>query len=312
MTIEKTAEQVAQEVTDSMSQFLGDDAPKVEDKQTQQPPTDTKQPEQDAPKKPTQRELDHARAIEKGWNPNQAEFEEETGKEWVSASAYLRQRDMADEISRSHKQTKELRKQLEKLQKQQQELMQGMTKKQIESEKALLDDQILKAAQEQDYDSMRELMAKRDAIKQDQQEQQDDDGQSSNPYEETAEEIAQAATAWKEQNKWFANEKYRDEAIELEQRYAAANRGCSINESLDYVRTVMEKRHPELKPAPSLKTPLKQPDALPRGGGKKEFTESDLPSEMKAEYQRLVKHGHIKTAEQKAAYLKEAKASLGV
>lgn len=251
---------------------------------------------------------DRERAIALGWNPDKEEYEAKTGKEWVSPGTFLRQRDMADEISRSHKTTKQLRRELDQLKK-----LVNTDLSEIHSERSTrqltdLQQQIMQAAADQDFDKINELILKRDEIVAPKAPAQT---AADSLYAESHDDIAKEVTAWKRENPWFGNDPdITREARALEAAYVEENPGCSVKESLNYAKSRIERMYPELKPAP--RKPLAAPDASPRTATRpaaKSYTASDLSGPDRMVFDRMVRAGHLKTDADKQAFIKE---TLGV
>ena len=250
---------------------------------------------------------DKDRAIALGWNPDKDAYEGKTGKEWVSAGTFLRQREMADEISRSHRSEKQLRKELEQLRKQVNQDLGEIRNERNQRQLNDLQAQIRQAAADQDYDKLDELVAKRDGIVAPKQEAEPESDADST-YDESPERVAEVAKDWKAENAWFDKSPaaVRDEAIAIEQRYTRANPGCSVADSLAFVKYEMERRHPELR---AYSSSLRKPDATPRSAERpaaKGYTPSQLTGLARTLYDRLDKQGIFKTEAQRTAYLKEA------
>jgi len=285
-----------------------DDAPPQEAAKPDADPVVEKPDEPQAKQPDAPVVTDKDRAIALGWNPDKDAYESKTGKEWVSAGTFLRQREMADEISRSHRSEKQLRKELEQLRKR---IDQDLGEIKNERNQRQLNDlqaQIRQAAADQDYDRLDELVAKRDGIVAPKQEPASQESDEDSAYEEPPERVAEVAKSWKSENPWFdkSSAAVRDEAVAIEQRYTRANPGCSVADSLAYVKFEMERRHPELK---AYSSTLRKPDATPRNAerpGVKAYTPSQLSGLARTLYDRLDKQGIFKTEAQRTAYLKEA------
>lgn len=250
---------------------------------------------------------DKDRAIALGWNPDRDAYEGKTGKEWVSAGTFLRQREMADEISRSHRSEKQLRKELEQLRKQVNQDLGEIRNERNQRQLNDLQAQIRQAAADQDYDKLDELVAKRDGIVAPKPEAEPE-ADADSTYDESPERVAEVAKDWKAENAWFDKSPaaVRDEAIAIEQRYTRANPGCSVADSLAFVKYEMERRHPELR---AYSGGLRKPDATPRSAERpaaKGYTPSQLTGLSRTIYDRLDKQGIFKTEAQRTAYLKEA------
>jgi len=284
-----------------------DDAPPQEAAKPDADPVVEKPDEPQAKQPDAPIVTDKDRAIALGWNPDKDAYEGKTGKEWVSAGTFLRQREMADEISRSHRSEKQLRKELEQLRKQVNQDLGEIRNERNQRQLNDLQAQIRQAAADQDYDKLDELVAKRDGIVAPKPEAEPEPDADST-YDESPERVAEVAKDWKAENAWFDKSPaaVRDEAIAIEQRYTRANPGCSVADSLAFVKYEMERRHPELR---AYSSSLRKPDATPRSAERpaaKGYTPSQLTGLARTLYDRLDKQGIFKTEAQRTAYLKEA------
>lgn len=282
------------------------DPPAETEKPAAQPEKADDKPAEPA-EEPETRITDKDRAIALGWNPDKDDYEAKTGREWVSAGAFLRFREMADEISRSHKSEKQLRREMDELRKQINkdlgEIQNERKQRSVESIEA----QILQAAQDQDLDTLRSLIQKRDEIFSPVQEEQQHDEEEKPLYNEEPEYVKAAADAWMNQNPWFkkATADIRQEAAQIERDFLKKYPGSTVEKTLRFVALEMEDRHPELR---AYSKPLASPDASPRKADRpvaKGYTASDLPQADRDIFNRLVARGHFKTEADKQRFIKE-------
>ena len=260
--------------------------------------------EPDAPVSSEPTPEDRARAL--GWNPDKETYEQNSdGKEWVSAKTFLRMREMADEISKRGKDLKSLRHRQEQLEKQMHSGFGELKQESQQRKLSEIEQGIRQAVADQDFDRHEQLIAARDKLIKPEP-VADAQPEAEQVYEEPPERVAEVATKWKQENAWFdkAAPEYKQEAVDLESRYTKMFPGCSVADSLAFVKSEMERRHPILK---SYGARLKSPDASPRATERptpKSPSAADLSPQDRQFYEAWLRAG-TRTEAQKQAFLRD-------
>lgn len=252
------------------------------------------------------------RAKKLGWNPDKEDFEAKTGKEWTTASQFLRQREMADEIHRRGQEAKQLRREMESLKKTVNERFDSMTKTEQDAKLSQLTQNIKQAAIDQDFDMLDALITERDNLLKSAPAKQADsqpESDSELPYIESADEVKAAVDKWKSENRWFekSTPKIQAEARQFELEYQSMFENPSVADSLAYAAQKMLEKYPVLA-AHAVK--LKAPDASPRQAERPASTSSVSASQLdpasRALLNSLKSRGFIKTSADEQAFLKDA------
>lgn len=287
----------------------GDDKPVVDaevdagaDDQDNEPDSAAK-PEDDAGDEPNL-DLDASilEARAKGWDPDKDAYEKRTGRKWVSAETFLAKREMADEISRSHKAMSKMRKEMDALKKNQDSIISAEVDRRIANLKTERAD----AIRAQDFEEIERLDAEIDKAKERPAADDDAKDEPESPYLETLDQVKRYADRWKkEEATWYekAPQKMRETAGRVEAAYFTANPGCSVEEALTFVNDTMLKRFPELA-AYGKKA---QTGGSPRGGGSVSAPdESRLDPASRNIMKQLERAGAFKTAKDKADFIRES------